>query len=78
VIRQHATFDNARMKTLIRHASKVFTALVGAAAVMVAMAAGAAPASPQPVQTQVHEFDGHRATLDVYLAAGPLRGAAIL
>jgi len=40
VIRQHATADNARTKTLIRHASEVCTALVGAAAVMVAMAAG--------------------------------------
>jgi pimeloyl-ACP methyl ester carboxylesterase len=26
----------------------------------------------------VHELDGHRVTLDVYPAAGPLRGAAIL
>jgi len=70
------------MKTLIRHASEVCTALVGAAAVMVAIAAGAAPAAPPPVQTQVqtqvHELDGHRVTLDVYPAAGPLRGAAIL
>ena len=66
------------METLIRHASGVCTALVGAAAVMVAMAAAAAPAAPSPVQTQVHSFDGHRMTLDVYPAAGPLRGAAIL
>jgi len=70
------------MKTLFRHASEVCTALVGGAAVMVAMAAGAALAAPPPVQTQVqtqvHEFDGHRVTLDVYPSAGPLRGAAIL
>jgi len=76
------------METLIRHASQVCTALVGAAAVMVAMAAPAvpaapaAPAAPSPVQTQVqtqvHAFDGHRVTLDVYPAAAPLRGAAIL
>lgn len=78
VVRQHAAADNARMETLIRRASEVCTALVGAAAVMVAMAAAAAPAAPSPVQTQVHAFDGHRVTLDVYPAAGPLRGAAIL
>jgi len=30
------------------------------------------------VQTQVHALDGHRVTLDVYPAAGPVRGAAIL
>jgi pimeloyl-ACP methyl ester carboxylesterase len=49
-------------------------------------AAAAAPAeppslrthTPAQVQTQVHELDGHRVTLDVYPAAGPLRGAAIL
>ena len=49
-------------------------------------AAAAAPAeppslrthTPAQVQTQVHELDGHRVTLDVYPAAGTLRGAAIL
>jgi hypothetical protein len=30
------------------------------------------------VQTQVHSLDGHRVTLDVYPAVGPVRGAAIL
>jgi len=59
-------------------------ALAGAAAALVTMAAAAAPAEPsqvqQPVkaQTQVHELDGQRVTLDVYPAASPLRGAAIL
>ena len=66
------------MKTLIRHASEVCAALVGAAAVMVAMGAAATPAAPSPVQTQVHALDGHRVTLDVYPVAGPPRGAAIL
>lgn len=31
-----------------------------------------------PVLTQVHAIDGHRVTLDLYPAFGPLRGAAIL
>lgn len=61
-------------------------ALAGAAATLVAMAAAAAPAEPPPtataapssVQTQVHELDGHRVTLDIFPAAGTLRGAAIL
>ena len=70
------------MQTLIRQATQLCTALVSAAAAMVAMAAAAAPAAPSPVQTtvqtQVHALDGHRVTLDVYPAAGPLRGAAIL
>jgi len=30
------------------------------------------------VQTHVHTVDGHRVTLDIYPAVGPLRGAAIL
>ncbi|MDH4393098.1 MAG: hypothetical protein QE285_16960 [Aquabacterium sp.] len=66
------------METLIRSASKICTALLGAAAVMAAMAASAAPLAPSPVQTRVHAIDGHRVTLDMYPAAGPLRGAAIL
>jgi dienelactone hydrolase len=56
------------------------------AAALFTTAAAAAPAeppslrthTPAQVQTQVHELDGHRVTLDVYPAAGPLRGAAIL
>jgi dienelactone hydrolase len=56
------------------------------AAALITTAAAAAPAeppslrtpAPPQVQTQVHELDGHRVTLDVYPAAGPLRGAAIL
>lgn len=45
---------------------------------MVTMAAAASAAAPSPEQTQVHALDGHQVTLDVYPAAGPLRGAAIL
>ena len=47
---------------------------------MVTLAAAAAPAAPSPTQTQtqLHVLDGHRVTLDVYPAAAPLRGAAIL
>ena len=80
------------MKPLTRQASQIGLALVGVALAMVTMvtmatiAAAASPAAPSPtqpqvqppVQTQVHALDGHRVTLDVYPAAGPLRGAAIL
>ncbi|MEI6026603.1 MAG: alpha/beta fold hydrolase [Betaproteobacteria bacterium] len=72
------------MKPWVRHASQRCLALMLASAAMIAMAADAAPAEPsqvqQPIkaQTQVHELDGHRVTLDIYPAAGPLRGAAIL
>lgn len=76
--RKHAPADSARMEMLVLHARQVFTALVGAAAVMVTMVATVAPAAPAAVQTQMHAVDGHRVTLDVYPAAGPLRGAVIL
>ena len=76
--RQRAAADNAQMETLIRHARQVRTGVVGAAVAMVLMATAAAPAASAPVQTQAHALDGHRVTLDVYQAAGPLRGAAIL
>jgi hypothetical protein len=66
------------MKTLIRDAGRGWTMLVCALAAMLAMAAAAAPLAPSPVQTQVLALDGHRVTLDLYPAAGPLRGAAIL
>jgi dienelactone hydrolase len=74
------------MEPLIRLARKASTRLVGVAALTVAIAAAAAPAAPVPMetqlpsmaQTQVHTVDGHRLTLDVYPAVGPLRGAAIL
>ena len=66
------------MKALIRHARQFCAALVGAAAVTFALAATAGPATPAAVQTLVHALDGHLVTLDVYPAAGPLRGAAIL
>jgi pimeloyl-ACP methyl ester carboxylesterase len=66
------------METLNRQARQVFTALAGAAAVMVTMAAAAAPAAQSTTKTQVHVLDGHRVTLDLYPAAAPLRGAAIL
>jgi dienelactone hydrolase len=45
---------------------------------MVTMANALRPAAASPVQTKVHAFGGHRVTLDVYPAVGPLRGAAIL
>ncbi len=55
---------------------------------MVTMTAKAAPAAWPPLQTQVqvqaklqtqvHTLDGHRVTLDIYPAAGPPSGAAIL
>jgi hypothetical protein len=45
---------------------------------MVTVAAAAAPAAPSPVQTQVQTPRRPPVTLDVYPAAGPLRGAAIL
>lgn len=76
--RQHAAVDNVRMEILINHARRVYCTLVLAAAVTVTMANPLGPAAASPVQTQVHVFDGHRVTLDVYPAAGPLRGAAIL
>ena len=63
------------MQFLVRHARLLCTALVAAVAAMTTAAAAAAPA---PVQTQVQVLDGHRVTLDVYPAVGPLRGAAIL
>lgn len=74
------------MKLLERAASQIRLALAGAAAALISTAAAAAPAeppslrtpAPAQVQTQVHELDGHRVTLDVYPAAGRLRGAAIL
>lgn len=74
------------MKILERAASQIRLALARAAAALMTTAAAAAPAeppslrthTPAQVQTQVHELDGHRVTLDVYPAAGPLRGAAIL
>jgi len=81
-VREHGATDNARMEALIRHARQVCAAVVGAAAAIATMSAAAAPAAPSrvqtPVQTQVHVLDGHRVTLDVYTAASPLRGAAIL
>ena len=70
--------------------SLIRTILISVTAALCAMAVAAAPSAPsrvQPsaqsqvatqVQTQVHDLDGHRVTLDVYLSAGPLRGAAIL
>ena len=66
------------MRKPLRHANQVRAALGATAAAMVAMAAVDAPAAPASVQTQVHVLDGHRVTLDLYPAAGPPRGAAIL
>lgn len=45
---------------------------------MVAQAAAASTTEPSVETTQVHALDGHRVTLDVFPAGGPLRGAAIL
>ena len=64
------------METLFRQACQACTALLGAA--MVTMVAAAGPAAQPAVQTQVYTLDGHRVTLDVYLANGLPRGAAIL
>lgn len=69
---------NVQMETLVFHARRVCTALVGAAAVMVTMGNPLGPAAAAPVQTKVHAINDHRVTLDVYPAVGPLRGAAIL
>lgn len=70
------------METLFRWARVLCTALLSATACTVAVARSAPPVAPPPAQTpsqtQVHALDGHRVTLDVYPAAGPLRGAAIL
>jgi len=79
------------MKLLAHHESKVRLVVVaGMAAAWFTMAAAAPPAEPpalqtpmptpagMQVQTQVHELDGHRVTLDVYPTAGTPRGAAIL
>lgn len=66
------------METLFRHARQVCVALMGAASAIATISAAAAPAAPSPVHTQVHALDGHRVLLDVYLTAGPARGAAIL
>lgn len=70
--------DNARMKLLIGHGIRRRAALVGAAAAIASALAAASPPAAAPVRTQVHALDGHRVTLDVYPAAGPLRGAVIL
>ncbi len=53
-------------------------ALVVRAALLAALLAPALTAAQATVQTQIHTLDGHRVTLDVYPAAGPPRGAAIL
>lgn len=60
----------------------VRAALVSAAAAWAATTLRAEPVSPTPtpvpMQTQVRVLDGHRVTIDVYPAAGAVRGAAIL
>jgi dienelactone hydrolase len=66
------------MKTFIRCTRRVSATLMAAAAVMVMMATAAGPAAASSVKTKVHTFDSHRVTLDVYPAAGAVRGAAIL
>lgn len=66
------------MNSFVRHARRVCVTLVSAAALMVSPILEAQPASPAPVQEQVQLLDGQRVVLDVYPAAGPVRGAAIL
>ncbi len=66
------------MDTLRRRARQAFTALAATVAAIATLTAAAAPATPSPAQTQEHVLDGHRVTLDLYPAAAPLRGAAIL
>lgn len=72
--------ENVRMGKLIRNARHARTAVMvlAAAASMVTVAAADSPTEPSAEQTQVHALDGHRVTLDVFPAAGALRGAAIL
>ena len=77
--RLHAAADNVAMLFWIRPAHQARSALLAAAAALLASLANAAgPAAPATVETQTATLDGHRVTLDVYPAAGPLRGAAIL
>ncbi len=74
VFREDVAPDNPRMDALIR------SAMVAVVAAVATLTAAAAPPVPEPMQVKatVHELDGHRVTLDVYPAVGPLRGAAIL
>jgi dienelactone hydrolase len=69
--------DNAGMDTPTRPARRLRAALLAAAA-LAALGAATAQTAPAPGQTQVLALDGHRVTLDMYPAAGPPRGAAIL
>jgi dienelactone hydrolase len=68
------------MDPLARHVRRICFAGLGLTGAMVSTATTAEPAPPvsTPVQTQLRGLDGHRVTLDVYAAAGPVRGAAIL
>lgn len=73
------------LPSLIRHARQAITTwLAVAAALGVQMALAADPEARAPGQvqpqaaTQTVTLDGHRVTLDVYPAAGTLRGAAVL
>lgn len=70
--------DNVPTNSLVRHARRLCLALVSAGAAVVPPVLKAQPASPAPMRTQVQLLDGHRVMLDVYPAAGPVRGAAIL
>jgi hypothetical protein len=74
------------LAALVMGAAGVASAAPAAAAAAATPAAPAAPATaaaaaaapPAPTRTEVHALDDHRVTLDVYPAAAPLRGAAIL
>lgn len=61
-----------------RPARRVRIAHACAAAALATLLAAAASAAPTPARTEVHTLDGHRVTMEVFPAAGPPRGAAIL
>ena len=77
------------MDPLFRHVRRICLALLSISSVLgtttpkaepvaAASAPTLQPTQPMPPQVQTPVLDGHRVTLDVYAAAGPVRGAAIL
>lgn len=75
---QQVSTHNGPMPNWIRRVLRVFVALVVTIPVMAAIANPLTPEGKAPFQTVEHTVDGHRVTLDLYPAVGPLRGAAIL
>ncbi|MET0209194.1 MAG: hypothetical protein ABW220_09125 [Burkholderiaceae bacterium] len=65
------------MDAPIRHARRARAVLASAVLMLATLAAAAGPTAAAAVPTQVRVADGNL-TLDVYAAAGPPRGAAIL